>query len=336
MRNNIESKAKVKYTEDGTIPASPRHGDPLVSAIITTHNREPGMVLRAVNSVLSQTYQNIELIVVDDSSPSFAQRAEVERSVRGISEGILYLKHEVCQGACAARNMGLSYARGYYIGFLDDDDEWMPTKIEEQLKGFRDENIALVYSQIIFFKVDKNIEYLGAIRCESGYIFEKLLKRNYIGPTSNPLIKKECIDNVGGFDVLMESCQEYDLWLRLALKYPVQYIDIPLLRYYSYAGKRISTDDEKKIKGIERIISKYAVYYNTDNMAWCSRGYMLILHYLKVFGRKKALTLWITCVKKCPGNISDNFKRLVMIVLGNDLYTRLVEIKKTLRGDRRI
>lgn len=336
MSNNIESNSKAKREKAETASETPRHGGPLVSAIIITHNREPGMVLRAVSSVLSQTYQNIELIVVDDSSPSFAQRAEVEQSVRNISEDILYLKHEFCQGACAARNTGLSHAKGYYVGFLDDDDEWMPTKVEEQLKGFCDDNTALVYSQIIYIEDEKNTDYLGPPRNESGYIFEKLLKRNYIGSTSNPLIKKECLDTVGGFDVQMEACQDYDLWLRLALKYPIQYIDAPLLRYHIHSGTRISTDDEKRIKGIERIVSKYADYFNADDEAWYVRHIMLIPRYQKLSGRKKALALWISCVKKQPGKISVNFKNLVMIILGVDLYKRLSAQFHKLRGDKRV
>lgn len=103
--------------------ATPLYGSLLVSDIITTHNREPGMILRAVNSVLNQTYQNIELIVVDDSALSFPQSAEAEHSVCSISVGILYLKHEYCQGACAARNTGLRHANGSYVSLLDDDDE---------------------------------------------------------------------------------------------------------------------------------------------------------------------------------------------------------------------
>lgn len=336
MLNDTELKANAKYMEDGTAPASPHHDEPLVSAIITTHNREPDMVLRAVNSVLNQTYQNIELIVVDDSSPSFAQRAAVEQSVRSISEDILYLKHEVCQGACAARNTGLSHAKGYYIGFLDDDDEWLPTKIEEQLKGFHDENTGWVYSQIIYIEEERQTEHLGAAQRESGYIFKKLLKHNHIGPTSNPLIKKECLDAVGGFDVLMESFQDYDLWLRLALKYPVQYMDIALLRIHIHSGKRITTNDEKRIKGIERIFSKYADDYNADNEAWYSRCFMLVPHYLRVYGRKKALAFWISCVKKFPGDFLDNSKLLAMIGLGNDLFGQLGALYHNLRRDMRI
>ena len=136
MLNNTEANGNGEHMEAEITPISSHCGNPLVSAIITTHNRGPDMVLRAVNSVLGQTYQNIEVIVVDDSLPSFAQRAEVERSVRSISDSILYLKHEACKGACAARNTGLNHAKGIYVGFLDDDDEWVPMKIEEQLKGF--------------------------------------------------------------------------------------------------------------------------------------------------------------------------------------------------------
>ena len=323
MVNNTESNGNTKYMEDGTAPALPHHGDSLVSAIITTHNREPGMVLRAVNSVLNQTYQNIELIVVDDSSPSFAQRAEVEQSVRSISDHILYLKHEVCQGACAARNTGLSRAKGYYVSFLDDDDEWMPTKIEEQLKGFCDDNTALVFGNCIIIDEKANIKSISRFRGESGYLFEPLLKRNIIGPTSNPLIKRESIEMVGGFDVQMESCQDYDLWLRLGLRYPMQYIDAPVLRYHVHPENRISTDDIKRINGIERLFSKYASYFSNDNEAWYYRRIMLIPHYLKQFGRKNAFAIWISCIKKRPECFLRNFMMLVRIIMGNDLYVAI-------------
>ena len=117
MLNNSVLNGKAKHMEDETTPVSPSHGKPLVSVIITTHNREPDLVLRAVYSVLNQTYQNIELIVVDDSSPSFAQRAEVEQKVLSVSNDILYLKHEVCQGACAARNTGYAMPKDAMSAF---------------------------------------------------------------------------------------------------------------------------------------------------------------------------------------------------------------------------
>ena len=278
------------------------------------------MVLRAVNSVLNQTYQNIELIVVDDSLPSFAQRAEVEQSVRSISDDILYLKHDVCQGACAARNTGLRHAKGYYVGFLDDDDEWMPTKIEAQLKGFGDDQIALVYGKVI--EVDEtNSSRIINDQGESGYVFESLLKSQYIGSTSNPLIKRACIEAVGAFDVLMEARQDYDLYLRLALRYPLQFIDVPVLRYHVHSGKRISTNDKKRIQGYERLLAKYEAYINRDNDTWYMQHRGLIPYYLRQYGRRKALALLISCVRKCPGYFLSNSKLLCRIILGDDLYT---------------
>ena len=324
LKKSIELDKKEKYVEEYNAQALPIHSNPLVSAIITTHNREPGMVLRAVNSVLNQTYQNIELIVVDDSSPSFTRRTEVEQSVRGISDGILYLKHEFCQGACAARNSGLSHAKGDYVGFLDDDDEWLPSKIEEQLKGFIDDNIALVYNPMIILDEKINRTYISRSRGESGYVFETLIKSNYIGSTSNPLIKKECIESVGTFDVQMESYQDYDLYLRLALKYLIQYIDEPLIKYHIHSGKRISTDAEKKIEGGEQLILKYEEYINKDNDTWYMRHRGLIPFYLEQYGRKKALDILISCFKKRPGYCMSNSKLLGRIILGNDLYMQLV------------
>jgi glycosyltransferase involved in cell wall biosynthesis len=320
MNASRELYCKGEHTELATVPAMSCNGIPLVSAIITTHNRGPDMVLRAVNSVLNQTYKNIELIVVDDSVSSFEKRSEVEQSVRGVSTDILYLKHETCQGACAARNTGLRHARGYYVGFLDDDDEWIPTKIEVQLKGFTDDRIALVYSKIIVVDEKSSREYISNGQGKSGYIFESLLKKQYIGSTSNPLIKRECIEAVGNFDVLMESCQDYDLYLRLASRYRMQFIDVPLLRYHIHSEERISTDAESKIQGHTRLIEKYSEYIDKDKDTFYIRHLDLFPYYLKYYGRRKAFTLLISCVKRRPDYFLRNTKLLVRIILGDDLY----------------
>ena len=169
----------------------------LVSAIITTHNRSPETVLRAVNSVLSQTYENIELIVVDDSTSDYSQRKDVENAVRDVSERVLYIKHSTSHGANVARNTGLSHAKGYYVAFLDDDDEWSPNKIEEQLKGFTDRSIALVYCGTVIIDDEENKRRLSNSSFKKGNVYYELLKKNFIGSTSNPLIKRECIDRVG-------------------------------------------------------------------------------------------------------------------------------------------
>lgn len=297
----------------------------LVTAIITTHNRAPNIIQRAINSVVHQTYDNIEIIVVDDSTPSFAQIEEVEQTVKAISDKIIYIKHDSNQGACVARNTGLRHSHGYYVAFLDDDDEWVPEKIEKQLTGFIDDDIAIVYSGIII--VDEIKGRLSRVQYgkKSGMIFDELLKNNIIGSTSSPLIKKKYIEETDGFDALMQSSQDLDLWLRLTMKHPVQYIDCPLTRYHIHSGNRITTDIEKKISGIERINSKYTEYIDNDSETWYLRHVILIPYYLRKYGRRKAFITWIRCVKRQPIKVIGNVKHLIMIVVGIDLYTTISE-----------
>ena len=115
---------------------------PLVSVIIPTHNRAD-LVPLAIQSVLQQTYTNLECIVVDDASTD-----NTEETVRTIiDERIIYLRHENNKHASAARNTGIKYARGEFIAFLDDDDEWLPTKLEKQVPFLLNlhEKVGMIY-----------------------------------------------------------------------------------------------------------------------------------------------------------------------------------------------
>jgi len=104
------------------------------------------MVKKAIESVLSQTYSDFELIIADDSPPDFPGRSAVKKMIEDIAdERIRYIQHETNKGACAARNTGIQNAKGEYIAFLDDDDIWLPRKLETQLEGFADGQTGLVY-----------------------------------------------------------------------------------------------------------------------------------------------------------------------------------------------
>lgn len=303
----------------------------LVSAIITTHNRDPNIVQRAIHSVINQTYKDIEIIVVDDSTPVFARRNEVEQAVKDISDEIVYIKNASNQGACAARNTGLRNARGYYVAFLDDDDEWVPNKIEEQLKGFKDNTIALTYSGIIVFDEVKKKKYKDTSLLVNGNVFHRLLYNNIIGTASNPLIRADCIKAVGGFDELMQSAQDYDLWLRIAKRYRVQKTDKSLVVYHIHSGYHISTDVDKRISGLERINMKYAEYIEAESDLWHRRHMVLVPYYLDRDGRMKALSQWFSCVIKCPRKIAENSKYIIFILLGSKCFNVLSEFIYTLR-----
>ena len=309
----------------------------LVSAIITTHNRKPEMVVRAVKSVLRQTYKNIEIIIVDDSSPDFIQRKTVENSVCSLSDKIVYIKNDVCQGACAARNTGLKYAHGEYVGFLDDDDEWRYDKIEKQLAAFTDDSIAMVYSGILYVDEVNRRKFYEDNQYEKGKMFELLLRSNIIGSTSNPLIKKQCINDVGGFDVSMQSSQDYDLWIRIARKYQINYVDAPLLKYHIHSGYRITEDAGRKSKGLERLIYKNRKFLNRDDEAWYLQNTRLVYYYALDRKRKKALSLWCACVKKMPKKIISNINLLIFIAIRFDIYEtvrkRLAPIYHKIKDD---
>ena len=112
--------------------------------------------------------------------------------------------------------------------------------------------------------------------------------KNFIGSTSNPLLKRACIDRVGYFDIDLQSSQDYDLWLRLAKQYPVNYIEKPLLYYHIHNNERITTNFDNQISGKERIIEKYYDDIERDNKIWHMKHMTLVVLYAQKRLRKKA------------------------------------------------
>mgnify|MGYP003302745266 CR=1 FL=1 len=147
---------------------------PLVTAIITTYRRQPDIVGRAINSIINQTYKNIEIIVVDDSPPTYERRNDVRRLVESYDKSIIYIQHEKNMGACVARNTGLKMAMGEFVAYLDDDDEWMDTKIEKQLACFTRDDVAVVYcGRVIKEDSTGRIRKTKCIYCEGDIYKEK-------------------------------------------------------------------------------------------------------------------------------------------------------------------
>ena len=164
--------------------------------------------------------------------------------------------------------------------------------------------------------IKKNKRYVHNGPLKKGNVYNELLKTNFIGSTSNPLIKRECIDMVGHFDINFESAQDYDLWLRLAKQYPVNYVDKPLLNYHIHDNERISTNLDNQISGKEYINEKFYDDIKRDNKTWYMRNKALVALYAQKRLKKKALLLWIRCVKKRPFDTIDYFKLLSFIVFG--------------------
>ena len=289
------------------------HND-LISVIITTYRRPPKMVNRAIQSVINQTYRNLEIIIVDDSPDDFKERKAVERMILSIKEKdkrIRYIKHTKNKGACAARNTGIKKSHGNFVAFLDDDDEWLPVKLEKQLKLFVDPEIGLVYCRS--FTIDElyGLKKIREDKFYKGYVFEQLFRRNFIGSTSFPLIRKECFQECGMFDTNLKSSQDFDLWLRIAKKYKVDYINEPLVNYYVHDNERLTTNPVYKIQGKLAINRKYQDYLESHPYLKSERLISLIPYYLKIGEKPKAKKAYLKAIRLAPLNLKVNLKYLL-------------------------
>lgn len=273
----------------------------LVSVVVTTYKRHPSMVKKAVDSILSQTYTNIELFVVDDSPKDFIDRENVKNMIKSINDDrVNYIAHEINQGACVARNTGIKASRGEYIAFLDDDDEWYATKLEKQIGKIEETNCDFVYCRKIIHDKIKNKDKRETNAIYRGDIFEKLLWDNFIGPTSVALIKRSCFDKVGMFDTDLLSSQDYEMWLRIAKEFKIDYVDEELLHYYIHEGDRISSNSYKKIQGIKKLNSIYSEYLENNKDLKAHRTSILTLQYAMDKDIKNAMKVYFEAFKISP------------------------------------
>lgn len=201
----------------------------LVSAIITTHNRL-SLLPRAIESVLTQTYLNIECIVVSDASTD----GTVEYCSNRSDIRFIYIPKNESRGGNHARNLGVLAAKGEYVAFLDDDDYWLPTKIEKQVFLIEEKKCDLVYCGLRLEIIQKDgnnkfVDWLPLVEGQ-GDLSVKILARIYL-MTSGIMVRKSLFDKVGLFDENIRYWQEYELSIRMAQKTPFYAVDECLYVY---------------------------------------------------------------------------------------------------------
>jgi glycosyltransferase involved in cell wall biosynthesis len=229
---------------------------PLVSVVIPTHNRAH-LLGRAVRSVLRQTFLDFELIVVDDASAD-----DTTSIINGFPDKrIKYIRHGSNLGGPAARNTGITNARGDYIGLLDDDDEWFPEKLEKQVLKFSQvpETVGLIYCGYEVRESDNRLlrTYLPDAR---GDVHLRLLLGTTIG-SPTPLIRKACFQKAGLFDESLKSCQDWDMWKRISDRYEFDYVPEVLAIGYRHE-KQISSDFTSMIPGRTRMVEKHLAEFS--------------------------------------------------------------------------
>lgn len=231
---------------------------PLVSVIIPTAYRSSSIIFRAVSSALNQSYPIFEVILVDDNiDPNLS--SEIKEAFKNIPQ-VTYIKNIGNHGACVARNIGVSCAKGELVAFLDDDDEWIPEKIERQVSVFA-EDVVLVYCN--GWRVDERcvppliIPYRQEKDFFTSVSFEALLDKNHIGTTTQLLVRKKALEQIDGFDTQLPARQDYDLCLRLAKLGKMVGVDAFLFYHYLHNGNQISKSSEASLNGYLLILKKY-------------------------------------------------------------------------------
>ena len=250
--------------------------NPLVSVIIPTYNR-PTYLQRAIGSTLNQTYENLEIIIIDDCSTQ-----DISTVINEFQDNrIKYFKNTTNQGSVFSRNRGLSICTGEYVNFLDDDDEILPQKIEFQIAKFNEsnvENLGVVSCDMEYKRKDINMLKKNHLK---GNIYKKLLKQYCIYGIHSMLIKKEFTPK---FDLNLKSSQEYDLSIKLDIKCIFDYVPIRLAVTHT-SENQISFNYRKKIDGTKYLFKKYrseflrfgAKFYIYN---WFRFRYLLLRYYI--------------------------------------------------------
>ena len=226
----------------------------LFSVIIPTYNRLD-LLEKAIKSVSNQTYNNYEIIVVNDNP---GEEHNVNALISKYEKTKVY-HHSYSKGGNAARNTGILNSSGDFIAFLDDDDVWLPEKLSAHLKQHQEKpNAGLVYSDCLYVYNNKLLPdtlYSAPVPVN---VTEQMGRAKFCPATSSIVsIKKECVEQCGMFDESLVSFQDWDYWFRIAHNYIFMHIPTVLVHYTQHLGDRTSQNEDKRRKGLNQICDKW-------------------------------------------------------------------------------
>jgi glycosyltransferase involved in cell wall biosynthesis len=228
----------------------------LVSVVIPTYNAI-AYLPEAVNSVLSQTHQELEVLVVDDGSTDGTCELDVLGDRR-----VEYIRITHTGGPASPRNVGIKQSRGELVAFLDADDAWRPAKLERQIEHLHRTGAALVYCDgEVIDATGKRVRasYHENMQTPSGDVFIHLYSNNFI-PASSVVVRREALAKVGPFsaEAKFKGVEDYELWLRISAGFRIGYLTEILFRYRERAG---SLSDEDQLANYARLLAVWERHY---------------------------------------------------------------------------
>ena len=219
------------------------NNNPLVSVVLTTYNRFD-LFQNAYQSILEQSYTNLEIIIIDDCS---TEKGYKDILLNKFDHRTIFIRHQINKGLASARNTGIKNSKGCFISFCDDDDIWMPKKIELQLQTYFNSpahvGVVTTSSKIM----TENKTFLRQIQI-SGWFYKKMIgAKQPLGNGSTLLFTRQCIDSVGLFDERYKRGIDGEYLYRVALRYKVLSVNIPLVIYnFNPIVKRITNNNQAK------------------------------------------------------------------------------------------
>ena len=305
-----------------------------ISVVVPVFNGEK-TIKETINSILHQTFKDIEVIISDDGSTD--STLEI---VKSISDSRIKVFSYPNAGVSASRNRGISQSKAEYIAFIDADDLWTPDKLESQWEALqKNSQAAVAYSWTDY--IDESSKFLKSGRRikANGDAFSKLLLFNFLENGSNPLIGRKALEEVGGFDEFLPAAQDKDMWLRLAANYEFVCVEKPQILYRT-STTSMSTNLKRQEAASLKVIERAFSYPKAEKLQHLKKQSLSHLYQYLTFKaieappkQRQTLTatyFWWNWIKNNPA-IAKN-QRLIIIaavkILFPQLFRRVSQLKK--------
>ena len=226
--------------------------EPLVSVVLPTRNRLE-FLRRATASVLAQSERNLELLVVDDASTDGTAAYLSDLTAR--DDRVRVVRNSIAMGGAGARNQGIQQSRGAWVAFIDDDDEWMPAKLQRQLATLAANSAAVACSCSYVKHVRSGRSKRVPVPMQVS--LQQLLATNHLGGASMCICSGRVLREIGGFDPKLRSAQDLDLWVRLRLRGEIVSCGETLVVLSVHEGPRISNNMQSLYEGARRFYFKH-------------------------------------------------------------------------------
>ena len=240
------------------INSNPQHGvgAPLLSVVIPCYN-QAHFLSEAIESVLSQTYPYIEIVVVDDGSTDHTWE------VAGLNSRVHYIR-QANQGLSAARNTGLHESKGDHLVFLDADDRLRPNALEDGVRCFKAfPQCAFVHGTYRFIASDGSPLGKPIVHRVDKEYYRALLRENYIGMNATVMFRRDILESIGGFDASLAACEDYDVYLRTARIFPIHCHNKFVAEYRKHVAN-MSGDAELMLRTVVFVVGSQWKYAEED------------------------------------------------------------------------